>query len=103
MPSGMSRKDCNNIRVYTTKILIVSIATGKEKEGGRELVGSNGSKGNITKDYMKNNIISKIESKVKLLFVASFMEMKGDSTTSSSSSITTSNYPPITLTYKFCK
>ena len=95
--------DCNTTRVYTTKILIVSIATREEKKGGEELIGSNGNKRNITKDYMKNNIISKIELKVELLFVASFMEMKEDSTTSSSSSsITTSNYPPITLTYKFC-
>ena len=99
----MSRMDCNTTRVYTTKILIVSIATREEKKGGEELIGSNENKGNITKDYMKNYIIRKIEWKVELLFVASFMEMKGDSTTSSSSSITTSNYPPITLTYKFCK
>ena len=63
MQSGMSRRDCNATRVYITKILIVSIATGKEKEGGRELVGNNGNKGNNKKDNMKNNMINKIDGR----------------------------------------
>ena len=42
MPSGMSTRDCNTTRDYTTKILILSIPISKEKEGVRELIGSNG-------------------------------------------------------------
>ena len=97
MPSGMSRRDCNTTRVYTTKIPIVSIPIGREKDVGRELIGNYGNKGNNKKDNMKNNIISKIEWKVKLLFDEPF-KVKGNSTTASSSSSTTSNYPLITIT-----
>jgi len=64
MPSGISRRDCNTTRLSTAKILIVSIATGKAKVGGRELIGSTGNKGNNKKDNMINNIISKIGWKV---------------------------------------
>jgi len=99
MPSGMSRKDCNTTRVYTIKILIVTIATGKENEGGRELVGNNENKGNNKKDNMNNNIISKIGWNVELLFVPPMIEMERDSATTSSSSSTTSNHPPVTITF----
>jgi len=46
---------------------------------------------------MNNNIISKIGWSVELLFVEPVMEMKGDSDTTSSSSSTTSIYPPINM------
>ena len=48
---------------------------------------------------MKNNIISKIELKVELLFVEPVKEIEVDITSTSSSSSTTSYYPPITITF----
>jgi hypothetical protein len=62
------------------------------------LVGNNGNKGNNKKNNMKNNMINKIEWKVELLFVEPVTEMKGDSTTSFSSSSSTNNHPPINIT-----
>ena len=44
MPIGISRRDFYSILVYTTKILIVSIPIGKEKEGGRKSIGTIGIK-----------------------------------------------------------
>ena len=41
------------------------------------MIGSIGHKGINKKDNMKNNIISKMESKVELLFVEPVKEMKG--------------------------
>jgi len=48
---------------------------------------------------MINNIIIEIGWMVELLFVEPVKEMKGDSTTTSSSISTVGNYPPITITF----
>ena len=40
----MSRRDCNTTMVPTTKILIMSIPIGKEKELRRDLIGVIGMK-----------------------------------------------------------
>ena len=63
------------------------------------MIGNNGNKGNNKKDNMKNNIISKMESKVGLLFVEPVKKIKGDSTTTSSSISTIGSYPPMTITF----
>jgi len=74
--------------------------TNNNKQGSSNCNNFVFSKSVTPKQQIKNNkrSLNKIEWKVELLFIEPVMEMKGNSATTSSSSITTSNYPPITMT-----